>query len=168
MNTLLEQALITVEEMLDDRNYIPLSNTFPELDIFKRMNNRKYLTPKGLYALVSVVESTSQIKNLSNYIDDSEFETILFVYTNNVTVAHQSIEKNLCYKIEIWSVYNLLINISKNMLQPKIEKVEKLNFKGKLPKICFYDPIARYYRFQPRDILKITNKEGFVNYRIVV
>lgn len=164
----LTQALTTVEEMLEDRNYIPISSTYPELDIEKRLCNRKYFTPNGKYAFVTVVESTSNIKNFASMISDEEYETILFVYTNNVTVAHKAIEKNLNFKVEIWSIFNLMINVARHYLQPKVERIDEIHFKGKIAKISIYDPLVRYYKFSIKDILKITSKEGFINYRIVV
>lgn len=165
----LNQALHTVEEMLEDRNYIPCYTRILELDIFKRMNNRKYITLTGKFAIVAIVESTSQIKNYYKYIEDNNLETIVFVYLNNITVAHRSIEKNLNHKIEIWSVYDLLINVSKHVLQPKIEIISDEQFKvdGKLPKISFYDPIIRYYKFKQKDIIRIKYKDGSISYRII-
>lgn len=165
----LNKALITVEEMLEDRNYIPCYTKIPELDIIKRMSNRKYITLNGKIAIVAIVESTSQIKNYYKFIEDDNLETILFVYLNNITVAHRSIEKNLNHKIEIWSVFDLLINVSKHVLQPKIELVVDEQFKvdGKLPKISFYDPIIRYYKFKHKNIIKIIYKDGLISYRII-
>lgn len=166
---ILTLALTTVEEMLNDRGYIPISSHFPEINVVDRVKNCKYFTPCGKFAIVIVVESSSQIKNFSKYIEDEEYETVLFVYMNVVTIAHKIMEKNLNNKIEIWSVYNLLVNISKHYLQPKIEKVtEELEICGKLPKISFQDPIVRYFCFKRKDILKITDSEGNIHYRTVV
>lgn len=167
MDNILPIALNTVEEMLEDRDYIPIATSIPEIDILIRMNNRKYITPSGKLAFVVVINSSSQIKTYSSQIEDENYETIIFIYTNNVTATHRSIEQNLNNKVEIWSVYHFLVNVSRHFLQPKVRKVTDIKLTGKIPKISFYDPIVRYYHFQPKDILEITNKEGFVNYRMV-
>lgn len=166
---ILEIALNTVEEMMEDRNYIPILSSIPETDIKQRMSNRKYITLNGKYALVAIVESTSAIKNYSEYIENPDYENIFFVYLNNLNISHYSIEKNLDYKVEIWSVYDLLINVSKHYFQPKISKVEEeIDFNGKIPKISFYDPLIRYFRFKKKDIIKIVKHNGIINYRTVV
>lgn len=166
---ILKKALETVEEMMEDRNYIPLNHDITKTDVFERFKDRKYITPSNKFAVVLIVNSTSQIKNFSSIIDNDDYETILFIYMNTLTVQHKSIEKNLNYKIEIWSVYNLLTNISKHIFQPKIELLVtdcKLNYK--LPKISFYDPIIRYYKFKKGDTIKITDKDNFISYRLIV
>lgn len=165
----LEIALNTVEEMMEDRNYIPILTSIPEIDIKQRMTDRKYLTLNGKYALVAIVESTSAIKNYSEYIENTDYENIFFVYLNHLNISHYSIEKNLDYKVEIWSVHDLLINVSRHYLQPKISKVEEnIDFNGKIPKISLYDPLIRYFRFKKKDVIKITKRNGTINYRIVV
>lgn len=165
---MLKQALCVVEEMLEDRKYIPISCQIFNTDVIQRVNHSQYLTPNNKLAIVIVVESTSDIKTFSKYLKDPEFETIIFIYQNNITITHQAIEKNLCHKIEIWSVNSLLVNTKRHYLQPKVELAESFKYEGKLPKICFYDPIVRYYKFPSKSILKITNKDGFIHYRIVM
>lgn len=167
IQNLLSIALNNVEQMFEDRNYIPISGIFPESDIVERMNNRKYLTPSGKFSMVAIVDSTSNIKNYSKLIDDECYETILFVYMNNVTVSHRAIEKNLNHKIEIWSIYNLLVNVSRHKYQPKLELAYNVSIKGRLPKISFLDPIIRYYRYKSKDIIKITTVDGDIQYRVV-
>lgn len=167
---LFEKACQTIEEMLEDRNYIPLRNGIPETDIKKRVVDSEYLTKSCNMAFVTKVDSTSQIKNYYSLIKNPDYETIIFIYTNNVTVTHKTIEANLNNKIEIWSIDSLLVNASKHVYQPKVEKISKTSkIKGKLPKISFYDPIVRYYKFQRKDIIKVTNRQTELShYRIVV
>lgn len=168
MEDLLRKALETMEEMLEDRNYIALYDGIPEIDIIKRMNNKEYITPTGKLAFVTIVDSTSQIKNYTSYIENPYYETIIFIYTNNVTIAHRSIEQKLNFKIEIWCVHSLLINVVKHSLQPKIELIlDNLLHKAKIPKIDINDPIVRYYKFKHKDILKITSLSGDISFRIV-
>lgn len=164
----LNLALPTVEEMLEDRGYtaISLGWSFPETDIIKRMQNRFYETPDNKYAIVSIIKCIGYIQEFSNHINNNNLETIIFIYLNSKTIKHKTKEKNFNYKIEIWPINDLFINVSRHFLQPKIEKCEKVA--GKLPKISSDDPICRYFKFKSKDFLKITNKEGFISYRMVI
>lgn len=164
----LRLALTTVEEMFEDRGYTAIENAdYPETDVVKRIQNTVFFTQNCKLAKVGVVDSVSQIKSFSSDIDDEDYETLFFVFLGSVTIAHKSIEKNLNYKIEIWPVTGLLANIARNELQPKIQKVD-LKFEFKPPKITQNDPLARYYRLRNGDVIKVTHKNGFVSYRIVV
>jgi DNA-directed RNA polymerase subunit H (RpoH/RPB5) len=163
------KAFTVVEEMMDDRGYFPISNGVVEVDVVKRMTNRKYLTPNGKYVIVTIADSTSSIKQYSNYIENPAYESVFFLYTNSVTIAHTAIEKNLDHKIEIHPVASLQINITRHEIQPYVEKHTQTKIKGKLPKISFYDPICRYYKFNHRDVIKVTSKvDGSIHYRQVV
>ncbi|QIH04864.1 hypothetical protein [Dasineura jujubifolia toursvirus 2a] len=169
MEQMLNMALETTEEMVFDRGYTALSDV-NSMDVFARINERKYLTPSGKLAITVIVESTSQIKNYSDCIGDPAYETIICIYMGNITIAHKAIEKNSYYKIEILPVSFLIKNVSKHVLQPIVTKDDTgFKHRGKLPKISFYDPIVRYYKFNHKDILKITSKiNGTIHYRIVV
>lgn len=167
--TSLRIGLKTLEEMLEDRNYIQLRYSYPELDIIKRVNHGIYLTPEGKRVVVEIVRTLSTLQNYIKYINDPDIDFVLLVYLNNKTLLHLTKEKNFNNKLEIWPIFNLYINISRFHLQPKIEKYTgNNNAFGKIPKILHDDPIVRYYRFKSKDILKITDKNGYINYRIVV
>lgn len=164
---MLEQALENLEKMVYNRKYIPIAGPKIETNIVKRLTDKKFITPDGTFALVAQIDSTSQIKSYASFIEDPEFVTIIFVYMNNLTVTHKSIEKVLNNKIEIWSIQTLLIDVYEHELQPKIELVKNFEHKIKLPKISFYDPIVRYFRYQHQDVLRIIDLEGTISYRLV-
>nr|UOX61082.1 MAG: hypothetical protein DiTV3a_F12ORF1 [Diabrotica toursvirus 3a] len=128
-----------------------------------------YKNKEGLFADYFFIYSISEIKNYSHIIEDLRYDTILFVYINNVTETHKELEKNFDFKIEIWPLKKLLINISKHELQPKIEPLRtQEKFPYKLPRISFYDPLIRYYRIPHKTVIKITDNDGFIHYRLVV
>ncbi len=68
--------------------------------------------------------------------------------------------------IEVFSENKLIFDITEHYLVPKHEKISnkekeellnRYNIKEtQLPKICYTDPVVRYYDFQKMDILKIT------------
>ncbi len=41
------------------------------------------------------------------------------------------------------------------------------NILQSFPSMSKSDPIARFFKYQSGDVIKITNKDGFVSYRIV-
>lgn len=170
-NYLLKLALNTAEEMFSDRGYKELESRH-NTDVYHRLNERKYETPSGKLAICVILDSTSQIKNYSEFIEDPDYESITCIYRGNINIAHKKIEKNSNYKIEILSVNFLIKNVSKHELQPIVTKDDTYVYspnERKLPKIMFYDPIVRYYRFKHKDILKtISRISGNVEYRIVV
>lgn len=170
MSDLIIKALITVEEMFEDRGYVSIYKQFPELDITKRMVGKIFFTNENKKVVLYIIDSTSQIKMYSDMIINvDEYEVLVFIYTNNLTIAHKELEKNLDHRIEIWSVHRLVTNFSKHYLQPKICLVEKkpdINYK--LQKISFYDPLIRYYRYKQHSIIKIIELDGSITHRIVV
>lgn len=170
MSDVIIKALNTAEEMFEDRGYIAVYERFPELDITKRMVGKIFYTKENKKVILYIIDSTSQIKIYSDLIINiEEYEVLVFIYTNSLTIAHKELEKNLDHRIEIWSVNRLVTNFSKHYLQPKICLVEKkpdINYK--LQKISFYDPLIRYYRYKHHSIIKIIELDGSIAHRIVV
>jgi DNA-directed RNA polymerase subunit H (RpoH/RPB5) len=168
----LYMSLPIFEQMLDDRKYIPLYSNIPKIDIIERMNKGKYECPSGKYAMTIIATCTKDIKVYTDIICDDDYETIICIYTNNINISHKKMEKIFDYKIEIWPL--IFVNISSHSLQPKIETINQREFKLtkinplKLPKISYYDPLIRYYRIPHKSIIKITDFDSLVSYRLVI
>lgn len=105
-----------------------------------------------------------------------EIYRCIIIYNNSMSSMAKNIIKNGgMVDIEIFSDDELQINITKHDLVPLHEKLssqECFDFKNKygtkIPKITTSDPISRFYNFKEGDIIKITRKNGYVAYRIVI
>lgn len=100
----------------------------------------------------------------------------IIVYQENVTsMTSKSIDQSVDMKIELFSLDDLQFNITKHRLVPKaFERLttnEAMSFKKsygvKLPIMKTTDPIARFYNYNQGDLIKITQRDGLINYRIV-
>ncbi len=75
------------------------------------------------------------------------------------------------FEIELFSVQHLLTNITKHVLVPDHTKVtcpqeiaELASKRGHLNKILTNDAVARFLHFQPGDLIRVTRKNGLVEY----
>ena len=78
---------------------------------------------------------------------------------------------------ETFDVNELQINITKHKLsskhelapQKELEEVLKIVKDTKfIPKIFKEDPMCKFYNFKENDVLKITDDDGYVDYRKVI
>lgn len=170
MCNVMQIALQNFEDMITDRGYIPIDNGNVEEDIEKRLFEQHYkISGTKFKSFSTIIDSTVALTDYSHIILDESYQSVLVIYTNTVTVAHRAIEKKLMHKVEIWSINSLMVNPTKHILHPKIEKMPKgFHCEAyKIPKISLYDATVRYYRFRQRDVLKITDKNGVVSFRRV-
>jgi DNA-directed RNA polymerase subunit H (RpoH/RPB5) len=100
----------------------------------------------------------------------------IIVYQDNVTsMTSKSIDQSVDMEIELFSLDELQFNITTHRLQPKsfrrLNPTESLKFKQsygvKIPVMKTTDPIARFYNYKHGDVIKITQIEGTIDYRIV-
>jgi DNA-directed RNA polymerase subunit H (RpoH/RPB5) len=100
----------------------------------------------------------------------------IIVYQENVTsMTTKSIDQSIDMEIELFSIDELQYNITKHRLQPKsfdkLPTVEAISFKkrysNKFPIMKTSDPIARFYNYKQGDVIRITQRDGLINYRIV-
>jgi len=92
-------------------------------------------------------------------------------------------------RIDVFSYMSLLFNITKHVLQPKFSMVEQLEleqivedytrtrgvvkeFKTRLPKMLYTDPIAEFYGMNIGDVVKVTRYDPQYNiavtYRVII
>lgn len=142
------------------------------------------------FAIAKFIETTQEIKSppLSQIIDFSsnEYVCITIICNGSITTNVKKIEQTTKGKVEIFHNKDLQMNITKYHLQPlfnKLSNEEAKDFKKKyikckiengkkiilksFPSMSKSDPIARFFKYQSGDVIKITNKDGFVSYRIV-
>ncbi len=74
-------------------------------------------------------------------------------------------------KYHLQPLFNKLLDeeakdFKKKYIKCKIENGKKIILQS-FPSMSKSDPIARFFKYQSGDVIKITNKDGFVSYRIV-
>ena len=107
-------------------------------------------------------------------MNKEQYNRCIIVYRDSVTTSAKKSLEIMEYNIELFSIFELQLDITEHRLVPKHERVSKeekeyldKNYKGKLPIILHTDPISRYYLFQRAEYIRITRKDGTVLYRIV-
>ena len=114
------------------------------------------------------------IKEYMSIMNKEQYNRCIIVYRDSVTTSAKKSLEIMEYNIELFSIFELQLDITEHRLVPKHERVSKeekeyldKNYKGKLPIILHTDPISRYYLFQRAEYIRITRKDGTVLYRIV-
>ncbi|KAK4253815.1 hypothetical protein QN277_010441 [Acacia crassicarpa] len=188
----------TVCEMLRDRGYDVFgSDLTRSLDNFRRVfGQQPNVDSLGLcVSLRSNPSSKAQVIFLGTA--DIKVETIRLLYgkimqerlsrlivilQSKMTTYAVKEQQKWPFRVEIFKINDLLVNVSKHVLQPKYEVLatderEKLLEKYKvgaqqLPCLLETEAIARYYGLEKGQIVKITHTYGrpdpFVTYRCVV
>jgi len=118
---------------------------------------------------------TKGIKEVIHIMTEIEVEHVIIVYKNDVTSATKCIISNSGKKqIELFSRDDLKYNITKHCLQPQFERLsdqESVKFKQQygttFGTLRVDKPISRFYDYKRGDVIRITRKDGYINYRIV-
>ena len=160
-------------EMLNQRNYVVLDKDDERILARKTDGNLMcvFLTNSMKFNVESIQEYILMMKKMNLYHS-------IIVYKENVTpVAKKIIDDTKEFKIELFQVDELQYNITKHYLVPKHENhlkkgtKECVKFKktysDNFPILLRNDPVARFYDYEKGDIIKITNSEGFICFRIV-
>ncbi|KAE9616279.1 hypothetical protein Lal_00017696 [Lupinus albus] len=190
----------TVLEMLRDRGYdVPnseLTRSLPEFrSIFGEKPNHQSLTIRvsllsdpSNKVLVCFMGTTDIIRKgtiraLHNEIAEKERlnRLILIVQSKMTAFARKDLDGSP-FKVEILNINDLLVNITKHVLQPKYQLLTadekqallmKHSLEEKqLPHMLKADAIARYYGLEKGQVIKITHNgelvDSLVTYRCVV
>ncbi|RDX85010.1 DNA-directed RNA polymerase V subunit 5A, partial [Mucuna pruriens] len=199
----------TALEMLSDRGYdvVQHSNLTPSLAEFRSRfgqlpnpqslafcvshlsNPSNMVRISYLFAHVQVVfADTHAIKketvaDIYNQIVDREnLKGLVLIVQSQMTSSARKYLQSCPFPVEIIRIDDMLVNISKHVLQPKYEVLTddekkallmKYNIEEKqLPLMLKSDPIARYYKLEKGQVIKITHSGGVVDshvsYRCVV
>ena len=132
------------------------------------------IKPNGKQVIVFFNEASSfdtkSMKEIFSIMSERGVDHSIVVYRDKVTPATKTEDM----KIELFAEEDLQINITKHRLQPKFEKLndEESNEFKKLYGLKFGvlrvdRPIARFYDYVRGDVIRITQSNGYINYRIV-
>ncbi|KAK7243380.1 hypothetical protein RIF29_38175 [Crotalaria pallida] len=188
----------TVLEMLHDRGYdVPLSDLALSLSDFRSLFGQQP-NPDSLSIRASLLSDpsvkvlvrflgTADIRKettraLHTEIMEERLNGLMLVVQSKMTAYAQKALDAFPFKVEILKINDLLVNITKHVLQPKYEiltadEKQALLIKHKLeekqlPHMLKTDAIARYYGLEKGQVMKITHSgelvDSLVTYRCVV
>ncbi|KAK7839425.1 dna-directed rna polymerase v subunit 5c [Quercus suber] len=156
----------TVLEMLRDRGYeVPDSELTRSLAEFRSM----------MVIFLGTEEiRTASVRNLYAQIMSVEhLKGLILIHESKINhFARKGLAK-YPYKVEVFQITDLLVNITKHILMPKHEI---LNAEGKqrllsqykvkdaqLPRMLETDPVARYYGLEKGQVVKVTYSGEYID-----
>jgi len=171
-----DTKLRVLTEMIHDRGYdsVEKNNVDNEMEIY-------HVYKDGVLVIVIfVIEPklcTNDIKTCVEYLDNIKVKNTIILCCNGTTPKSKSIVEGLVntgdYYIEVFDISWFSYNRTKHRLVPKHTRLSDCDAKtimnkyGKIPDILISDPIARYYGYKIRDVIKVTRNDGGICYRMV-
>lgn len=177
------KSFTVLKEMLADRN-IDISNlesySESEIEVLNSVLNASGIKNGNIFQIkvnndIKIIYHMKNkfIKNdlkkfLSTIEKDEDYKHIIFIFkekiNNNNEKNIQDLLEGVTY--EMFSIKNLLFNITKHAYVPKHEllstneaadimKTYSIKNKSQFPIILKSDPVARYYDFKPGQLIKI-------------
>nr|XP_027068831.1 DNA-directed RNA polymerase V subunit 5A-like isoform X1 [Coffea arabica] len=128
------------------------------------------------------VVKVNVIRGIANQIMNKDtLSRLILIVQNHITSQAMKAVDLLPFKVEIFQITDLLVNVTKHVLKPKHQLLteeekqrllEKYNIEDKqLPRMLQKDAIARYYGLEKGQVLKVTYNneitETHVTYRCV-
>lgn len=165
----IEKALKICCEMFTQRGYKDVVQKDNEITAKNREDDN--VICKVIYDKIS----SKNIKDIVMTMEDENMKHIVVIYEDEITSPAKNIINDYKEKIlEMFSVKELQINITKHRLQPKFElltKEEAILIKKKMglkfPIMFETGPISRFFYFRRDDMIRIIYKNGYINYRII-
>ncbi len=173
-------------EMLRDRNYIADEGKKITFDEFQQEENDFFLIfgkDKTKIIIIWHIEEKLGLKTVKNccvQLKDNNIKNAIIIKYGKLTPPAKATisESASLYKIRVFDVEDLKINITKHSLVPKHEclskdeedkllKTYKLK-KTQLPRMLNTEPVVMYYDWNRGDIIKITRNDGEIYYRCIV
>ncbi|XP_058105628.1 DNA-directed RNA polymerase V subunit 5A-like [Magnolia sinica] len=173
----------TVLEMLRDRGYTisdsDISLTLPEFrsihgqrpDLERlRISTTLISNPSKKILVIfcgTDVVKLGIVRGILSQVSHDNLSRMILVLQNKMTAqARQATKELFPYKVELFQITDLLMNITKHVLKPKHEiltpeekqkLLSKYNVEEKqLPRILEADAVATYYGLEPGQVVKVT------------
>ncbi|KAM6547995.1 hypothetical protein CsatB_019671 [Cannabis sativa] len=188
----------TVMEMLKDRGYsVPASDLNLTLNDFRAIHGQSP-DPERLRFSVTHIKNPSKrilvifcgpgavkvntVRSIAAQIVNRDtLKGLILIIQNPITSQAQKALDCLSFKVEIFQITDLLVNVTKHVLKPRYQFLtnkEKQNLLKKysieekqLPRMLKEDAIAEYYGLQKGQVVKISYTGGisdsYVTYRCV-
>ena len=167
MNELV-RSFVTIKEMLSDRGVdTNLLDAISDVELAAMANasNVFTVTVSDSFKIMYYLNTKFKITELTKKFDPTD--TVLMVFKEKINNQNIKNIKELNAHVEVFMLKELQYNISRHVLVPKHEIVRDEQFienmlatyrlkKNQLPIIQKTDPMARYLRVAPGDLVKIT------------
>lgn len=162
-------AIKVLKEMIQQRGFIIASDDENKFTASKN-NEETVVVFTNIVSKINI----EKVKDFINILHKLNTSNCIIIYNENITsMALKLIENSSDVNIELFTLDELQLNITKHILVPFHERVpenEAVEFKKtygvKFPILLKSDPICRFYNFKRGDIIKI-HRDDFVAYRIV-
>lgn len=165
-----------MQEMLQQRGYTVTNSSHQGTTLL--------LGDSGDESIVVFCDSEQKIgvggiKERIGILQSLAMHACIIVYGNSVTsMAAQMVKKIPDVSVELFSEAELQYNVTKHRLVPKHERLtprERENFLAaygsKIPVLLTSDPVARFYKFNAGDIVRVirsrASSDSYITYRIV-
>lgn len=168
----MERAKTTIIEMMNDRDYIPLSCDISDNEfLFRKEDDEEVIVFLSSLPKFNI----DTIKEYIHISKTRDIRHIIIVYNDNITSQAKKVIENVHNMvIETFPINILQFNITQHryynphsLLTPSQRDKFIKNYGTKIPIIYKTDPVSRYFNFKRGDIIKILRKGGFVSYRMV-
>lgn len=168
----MQKIINTILEMFEQRGYSDIKENNQYITAINNDNNIIRVNLNIIQKL-NIAEINSIVHNLQ----DNNISHCIVIFQGIPTPSVKNLilslpELNL--NIELFKAEDLFFNITKHILVPnheKLNKQEQIQFKKSfginIPVLLKTDPISKFYNFKRGDIIKVTRKNGFISYRIV-
>lgn len=168
---MLERVAQTCKEMLEQRGYVITEEDETEITGVDCDGN--YIS---VFILDLAKVNVSTVVSLLSLLNSKNVTRCIIVYRDEITSkAKYVLSCSEEITIELFKECEVSINITKHSYVPKHELVERddkdykllRKISPKLPRLLQTDPVARFYGYKPKDIIKVTRKDGSIEYRVV-
>lgn len=163
-----ERALEVAKEMFVDRGYEIL-----EVKAVGEMR-RISLTYMGAPIFCSLTEEKLSVSTFKREMEDfaaSKPSRVVFISSDKgVHALRERMNQYKGTKFEHFCIDDMQYNVTRHIHVPPHRRVDVPNgdFKdSQLPYMTRLDPVARYYAFEPGDLIEISRSDGTTGYRIV-
>ncbi|CAN0890527.1 DNA-directed RNA polymerase V subunit 5A [Linum grandiflorum] len=188
----------TVLEMLKDRGYyVPASDISVSLQEFRSIHDQNVDVERLKFSAAHQTDPSKRMMVIfggtgvikvntvrliaAQIVDRESLTGLIVILQNQITKQAEKALRLFSFKVEIFQILDLLVNITKHVLRPrhqvlteeeKKQLLEKYNVEDKqLPRLLKTDAIAQYYGLEKGQVVKVTYTgditESHVTYRIV-
>lgn len=173
-----DSVYIVTKEMLTQRGYNNIKELAQEYENQPFMLEAVLESGKTICVIFAdeIKINTERAQEYCSFVDEKEFDSCIIVYNMNITPKAKQAFMETEKRFELFEEHELKFNITKHSLVPhytKLTKSEQAELTKRVSlkhmhKMKFDDPIARFYRYDKGDVIKVQDRDdGTVLYRVI-